>query len=129
MKWSYACRNARKVKVALFTRAWIEMYSGRQRYHGIMVALFMRAWIEISIKIIVLSAQTKSPSSRGRGLKLPCLQLQKFLSEVALFTRAWIEIFAERRNLACALVALFKRAWIEMLRLLYHFWGSCCCLL
>ena len=55
--------------VALFTRAWIEIY--RLLYCGIIstVALFTRAWIEIIIN--------------GGGIVPP---------PVALFTRAWIEI-------------------------------------
>ena len=58
-------------RVALFTRAWIEMalYSGGSSL--ISVALFTRAWIEI-----------------------PKSQVRKFAFAVALFTRAWIEMSA-----------------------------------
>ncbi len=55
--------------VALFTRAWIEIplvYDDSLSYY---VALFTRAWIEIPATA-TLSKGGKSPSSRGRGLKL-----------------------------------------------------------
>ena len=55
--------------VALFTRAWIEIYSIRLRKSRGLVALFTRAWIEI--KNIVRDTD---------------------VHYVALFTRAWIEI-------------------------------------
>ena len=100
--------------VALFTRAWIEIYSYKSKLYQTYVALFTRAWIEISTNC----AQTRS-------------------DRVALFTRAWIEI---ERVFICAYqqncrplhegvdwnqvlllskrldlkVALFTRAWIEI---------------
>ena len=55
--------------VALFTRAWIEMWAVVPKTVGQYVALFTRAWIEIANA--VYNAET---------------------SPVALFTRAWIEI-------------------------------------
>ena len=71
-------------KVALFTRAWIEIFWSAFISIGVFVALFTRAWIEIP------------PYKALSTLKL-----------VALFTRAWIEIdsllcchvLAERRPL------------------------------
>ena len=57
------------VKVALFTRAWIEILPYHLALINWGVALFTRAWIEMSL---FLKCQS------------PCL--------VALFTRAWIEI-------------------------------------
>ena len=58
-----------ETSVALFTRAWIEIYINSNRTRRYYVALFTRAWIEI----------------------------EAFCSDnanyhVALFTRAWIEI-------------------------------------
>ena len=54
--------------VALFTRAWIEIYFVRIRTRFYLVALFTRAWIEIpSGKLSPL--WDLSPSLRGRGLK------------------------------------------------------------
>ena len=35
------------IKVALFTRAWIEMLGRADKRHVTAVALFTRAWIEI----------------------------------------------------------------------------------
>ena len=99
--------------VALFTRAWIEMFNFALVLHNTSVALFTRAWIEISsakddVKKVL------SPSSRGRGLKCKFglhIWVAKF---VALFTRAWIEIFVLYSVIGCAGVALFTRAWIEI---------------
>ena len=56
-------------RVALFTRAWIEIDMGAWYDIVLKVALFTRAWIEI--EMAALDA-------------VPCI--------VALFTRAWIEI-------------------------------------
>ena len=56
-------------KVALFTRAWIEINPFPWRHTHCAVALFTRAWIEIFAP-----------------LDIPA----HFM--VALFTRAWIEI-------------------------------------
>ena len=55
-------------KVALFTRAWIEIKSVPASDLSHSVALFTRAWIEILLTYHIFIA-TKSPSSRGRGLK------------------------------------------------------------
>ena len=104
------------------------------------VALFTRAWIEIFLSFHCLYYNA-SPSLRGRGLKYRWNVLLRFKPKVALFTRAWIEIILYntkylkrlRRPLyegvdwniqiilaVClsVLVALFTRAWIEMLP--YH---------
>ena len=40
----------------------------------------------------------RSPSSRGRGLKLIALSPYLALNPVALFTRAWIEIFGKSNS-------------------------------
>ena len=61
--------------VALFTRAWIEIFSSTRADTGKTVALFTRAWIEIS------------PTIRS---VIPC--------DVALFTRAWIEIMKLQKS-------------------------------
>ena len=55
--------------VALFTRAWIEIYKPVFNVVNWKVALFTRAWIEMNLYSLV-DGQTY----------------------VALFTRAWIEI-------------------------------------
>ena len=57
------------VKVALFTRAWIEIAFSARAIALRSVALFTRAWIEIINLLFII----------------------KILS-VALFTRAWIEM-------------------------------------
>ncbi len=77
------------------------------------VALFARAWIEI-FTAPSLSTQVSSPSLRGRGLKS---RLQRKMSQgmsVALFARAWIEIGVKRPSRSSSSVALFARAWIEI---------------
>ena len=56
-------------KVALFTRAWIEIGTRTDDLTDTNVALFTRAWIEIRAMRITTS-----------------------FHRVALFTRAWIEI-------------------------------------
>ena len=56
------------VRVALFTRAWIEMLAVKWANIYAPVALFTRAWIEILYTIFSFLSSV-SPSSRGRGLK------------------------------------------------------------
>ena len=56
------------MKVALFTRAWIEIYYGNFLDYAPYVALFTRAWIEI-VPFTMTVEKALSPSSRGRGLK------------------------------------------------------------
>ena len=57
------------MRVALFTRAWIEIKGNGGKNSGHQVALFTRAWIEILFY-------------EKLGIRY----------DVALFTRAWIEI-------------------------------------
>ena len=59
--------------------------------------------------------KTRSPSSRGRGLKY-VEQILKRAKKVALFTRAWIEIERTAHGKILQAVALFTRAWIEIQR-------------
>ena len=56
------------------------------------VALFTRAWIEIRRGYQKSDSGYGSPSSRGRGLKYLKKLHRHNLDTVALFTRAWIEI-------------------------------------
>ena len=77
------------------------------------VALFTRAWIEITHNSGQDTVKA-SPSSRGRGLKCKSPQGRSSLQTVALFTRAWIEIIASSALSVAACVALFTRAWIEI---------------
>ena len=81
-----------KEKVALFTRAWIEMPSSCVVCSIYVVAFFTRAWIEIS-----------------------CHEKLSSVRAVALFTRAWIEIPTSSSKSMSAGVALFTRAWIEIM--------------
>ena len=55
-------------RVALFTRAWIEMPEINILLKFSFVALFTRAWIEMTW-VSPTTVYYKSPSSRGRGLK------------------------------------------------------------
>ena len=80
----------------------------------IYVALFTRAWIEMYPYKIIIICFIKSPSSRGRGLKYEYRKMVEKDEWVALFTRAWIEIFALYYIHPAAFVALFTRAWIEI---------------
>ena len=77
--------------VALFTRAWIEILQDTNPAALKCVALFTRAWIEIPYWGIYITAYW-SPSSRGRGLKSMTEYEEEDVKLVALFTRAWIEI-------------------------------------
>ena len=65
--------------------------------------------------IDTLTNNIKSPSSRGRGLKLRHIAKRMNWTSVALFTRAWIEIPYNWTASDPARVALFTRAWIEIL--------------
>ena len=56
-------------KVALFTRAWIEIDARCRASRNCRVALFTRAWIEIPAPLSWAGSWYLSPSSRGRGLK------------------------------------------------------------
>ena len=49
MKWLYEMAMSRGVWVALFTRAWIEIFCDCKADDFCDVALFTRAWIEIEI--------------------------------------------------------------------------------
>ena len=80
-------------KVALFTRAWIEIAAERRLiFAAARVALFTRAWIEISCCRRHATRTARSPSLRGRGLKYDSSLYFIQHVYVALFTRAWIEI-------------------------------------
>ena len=94
MKFSALINRIAEVKVALFTRAWIEI---RKLFDN----TFIIQW---------------SPSLRGRGLK--CVNMQGYcnMDWVALFTRAWIEIVTMVSSPDPPMVALFTRAWIEISR-------------
>ena len=47
MKYGERTREAHAAAVALFTRAWIEIYNLAVAIYLSFVALFTRAWIEI----------------------------------------------------------------------------------
>ena len=84
--------------VALFTRAWIEIFWKKRPSYRFWVALFTRAWIEIHMLKDSVCVKVGSPSSRGRGLKYTGDKVGGLNSLVALFTRAWIEIDYKARN-------------------------------
>ena len=69
MKYNYERHGENTEKVALFTRAWIEIKTQADKKQHLNVALFTRAWIEIFVTFF-----------------------DTLKSIVALFTRAWIEI-------------------------------------
>ena len=93
MKFPSDTAKGLHTRVALFTRAWIEITTGNR-----------------SAKLLW------SPSSRGRGLKSFPSQPILRSRHVALFTRAWIEIACICRRTKVFFVALFTRAWIEIAR-------------
>ena len=87
------------------------------------VALFTRAWIEIKIYDYGDNGDG-SPSSRGRGLKSRCSSPRSRGSKVALFTRAWIEIDKKVNCAFSAFVALFTRAWIEITEIAFSYFND-----
>ena len=115
LKYRWAVELRRERRVALFTRAWIEITASWKFGGRYEVALFTRAWIEIHLFLHALHVTPRSPSSRGRGLKYWNCQITAHLYSVALFTRAWIEINKKGRWRLYNIVALFTRAWIEIL--------------
>ena len=80
MKYIRHIEKSKKIYVALFTRAWIEMSKLYPRYLRLLVALFTRAWIEMADMVC-----------------------QPDFLAVALFTRAWIEIALRSDELQGAL--------------------------
>ena len=68
-------------RVALFTRAWIEIDGQRHVDCHRRVALFTRAWIEIRLCLTATIAQKVSPSLRGRGLKSEYELTQKMIEK------------------------------------------------
>ena len=102
------------MRVALFTRAWIEIFDYFFYCLVSNVALFTRAWIEISYVHCNSIKRKMSPSSRGRGLKSFFIPYGGSVKTVALFTRAWIEIVCFPHLSQRTAVALFTRAWIEI---------------
>ena len=106
-------RPCASASVALFARAWIETLQESILEDKVFVALFARAWIETTTVYFGNHIGTKSPSLRGRGLKLYIVKPNLYSQVVALFARAWIETsYSVIGNLYCN-VALFARAWIE----------------
>ena len=69
LKYIVLCDSGYLKRVALFTRAWIEISSSSVVSTSDLVALFTRAWIEMQISNCMCA-----------------------VGAVALFTRAWIEI-------------------------------------
>ena len=110
-----ALRISQYLFVALFTRAWIEIYYPKLMYEYHHVALFTRAWIEMILDNICTCGNRLSPSLRGRGLKYDKHKNADTDSKVALFTRAWIEIQMQKTLINYNIVALFTRAWIEIM--------------
>ena len=51
--------------VALFTRAWIEIYPQYSKIAGVNVALFARAWIEIVNQSIIPFSTISRPLHEG----------------------------------------------------------------
>ena len=91
LKCNFLVRIPGDKDVALFTRAWSEIFYEIDSIILTVVALFTRAWIEMASQKPSLT-DSRSPSSRGRGLKFDMIDFDWDLNWVALFTRAWIEI-------------------------------------
>ena len=89
----YINRNCKTVykRVALFTRAWIEIKSSELLSPSPSVALFTRAWIEILIFFLYSYFISRRPLHEGVDWNLPCFCVNHSIC-VALFTRAWIEM-------------------------------------
>ena len=77
--------------VALFTRAWIEINHLAKFFNSSSVALFTRAWIEILSILYRTIVKTSRPLYEGVDWNIACYGVCRYC-HVALFTRAWIEI-------------------------------------
>ena len=122
--------------VALFTRAWIEIFSGFLQCSAVDVALFTRAWIEIQQMIeseYLLRCRPlyegvdwnfdgksnapwprTSPSLRGRGLKFNRIYKKLLLLRSPSLRGRGLKLNIFYICLISGLVALFTRAWIEI---------------
>src|SRR5699024_1906188 len=72
--------------------AWIEIRERTKIERKMKVALFMGAWIEIFATFNNGRTESGSLSSWERGLKCFCIQIKQSTLRVALFMGAWIEI-------------------------------------
>ena len=61
----YENTNGQLFGVALFTRAWIEIYPQYSKIAGVNVALFARAWIEIVNQSIIPFSTISRPLHEG----------------------------------------------------------------
>ena len=100
--------------VALFTRAWIEIKSRWWYWRWCSVALFTRAWIEIRLLSVLLVSIVWSPSSRGRGLKLRLIVPVRHRDASPSSRGRGLKLLIFRYIAKCTNVALFTRAWIEI---------------
>ena len=119
MKLFPSCFLNSAKRVALFTRAWIEMTEELYDNGGLCTSPSSRGRGLKLFPSCVLNSAKRSPSSRGRGLKCVDGRLCLIRCYVALFTRAWIEIRCFLLAYRSASVALFTRAWIEILTIRY----------
>ena len=102
------------MQVALFTRAWIEIEKNPSKSEKNPRSPSSRGR---GLKLFSLGCADErhtSPSSRGRGLKYNVGNIGNGYTSVALFTRAWIEIRCGKFWKCKLCVALFTRAWIEI---------------
>ena len=109
-EWVGCCRGL--LRVALFARAWIETGPSSRSHRRNFVALFARAWIETYHGVENIFG-TKSPSSRGRGLKhdpLYDVELKRASPSSRGRGLKLSGLVGPRRGWS---VALFARAWIE----------------
>ena len=122
--------------VALFTRAWIEIYSYKSKLYQTYVALFTRAWIEIVIPHIIISAVCCRPLHEGVDWnqiydKLTEMRASRPLHEgvdwncrnmLTIYTTSTspssrgrgLKYIPSSEIYIATLVALFTRAWIEI---------------
>ena len=63
--------NVTRTRVALFTRAWIEINALTKGVNHNLVALFTRAWIEISVPFVYPSTAERRPLYEGVDWNIP----------------------------------------------------------
>ena len=92
LKFKLANVEEKKIEVASFAEAWIEIIRLTTVLTRLKVASFAEAWIEIAKEISIVDA----------------------LKKVASFAEAWIEILSKPFKTDIQIVASFAEAWIEI---------------
>ena len=113
LKWLSEKVKDNLLQVALFTRAWIEIWWVHELVRSFDVALFTRAWIEIKR----LRRHTRPKQSRPlhEGVDWNSVFYWKFATRLCRPLHEGVDWNIDKHfKCFCNFVALFTRAWIEM---------------